>query len=89
MNKPILILALLGSLALIACDKPTVVNVPAAPVTVPGPAGPVGDPGVQGATGNQGDTGVQGDTGAQGEAGKPGDATTVIITPPAEPAAAK
>ncbi len=100
MNRSILISVLFATLSLVACDKPTVVNVPAETVVVPGPAGPAGDPGVQGNTGNQGDPGVQGntgnqgdpgvqgDTGNQGETGKPGDNTTVIITPPANPAPA-
>ncbi len=44
MNRSILIPALLATLSLAACDQPTVVNVPApaAPVAVPGPAGPPG-----------------------------------------------
>jgi hypothetical protein len=61
------------ALGLSACEKPTVVNVPAATVAVPGPAGP---PGAQGNQGNQGKDGTKGD------AGKPGDATTVIVVPP-------
>jgi hypothetical protein len=100
MNRSIFVPALLVALSLAACDKPTVVNVPATPVAVPGPAGPAGDPGVQGNTGNQGDAGVkgnqgdtgvqgdtgsQGDTGDQGDTGKTGDGTTVIVVPPAEP----
>ncbi|MDO8252941.1 MAG: hypothetical protein Q7T78_24910 [Rhodoferax sp.] len=71
MNRSILISALLATLGLAACDRPTVVNAPATPVAVPGPAGP------QGATGNQGSTG------SQGETGKSGDGTTVIVTPAA------
>ena len=65
-----LVAALLGALALTACDRPTVVNVPPAPapVAVPGPAGA---PGATGATGAQGTTG---DAGAS---------TAVIIMPPA------
>jgi hypothetical protein len=74
MNKSILIAALLGALGLVACDRPTVVNVPATPVAVPGPAGP------QGATGN---TGSDGGTGATGATGKTGDGTTVIVMPAA------
>lgn len=85
MNRLILISALFAALSLAACDKPTIVNVPA-PAVVPGPAGPAGEPGVQGNTGNQGDPGVQGNTGNQGETGKTGENTTVIITPPAEAA---
>lgn len=77
MNRSILISALLATLALAACDKRTVVNVPAtpsapvAPVVVPGPSGP------QGATGNQGNEGSPGAT------GKPGESSTVIVMPPA------
>lgn len=78
MKSSILISAVLATLSLAACDKPTVVNVPAAPVAVPvavpGPAGP------QGATGNTGSDGMKGDT------GKPGESTTVIVTPPPAPA---
>ena len=66
---------------LTACDKPTVVNVPADNETVvvpgpPGPAGAPGEPGEPGKTGEAGETGTQGET---------GDSTTVIVTPPAEP----
>jgi hypothetical protein len=72
MNRSILILALLATLTLSACDrKPTVVTVPATPVAVPGPAGP------------QGATGAQGSEGSQGATGKSGDGTTVIVMPPA------
>jgi hypothetical protein len=62
MTRSILITALLAGLGLTACDKPTVVNVPAA---VPGPAGP------QGATGDQGSKGETGKTGKTGEAAAP------------------
>jgi Collagen triple helix repeat (20 copies) len=91
MNRSILTLALLAALSLAACDKPTVVNLPA-PVTVAGPAGPTGATGSQGnqgndgskgATGNQGATGMQGNDGNPGATGKPGDGTTVIVMPPA------
>ncbi|MHB1145792.1 MAG: hypothetical protein ACYCZS_12925 [Thiobacillus sp.] len=75
MNYTLLISALLATLSLAACDKPTVVNVPATPVAVPGPAGP------QGETGSQGATGYQGNEGVQGETGKTGDGTTVIVVP--------
>ena len=61
--------ALLAALSLSACDKPTVVNVPATPVAVPGPAGPTGA------------TGSAGATGSQGASGPAGDGTTVIIVP--------
>jgi hypothetical protein len=88
MNRTILIPALLATLTLVACDKPTVVNVPApaAPVAVPGPAGPqgaTGSQGEQGETGSQGATGYQGNEGIQGDTGKTGDSTTVIVVPPA------
>jgi hypothetical protein len=91
MNRSIVISGLLGVLSLAACDKtPTVVNVPAAAVAVPGPAGPQGatgsqgETGFQGATGSQGEAGYQGATGSQGVTGKPGETTTVIVTPPAQ-----
>lgn len=74
MNRSILISALLATLALAACDKRTVVNVPAtpaAPVVVPGPPGP------------QGATGSQGNEGSPGATGKPGESSTVIVMPPA------
>jgi hypothetical protein len=100
MNNSILMTALVAVLFLSACDKtPVVVNVPAETVAVPGPAGPAGKAGEQGVDGNKGDKGntgntgvqgnegIQGDTGQAGETGKSGD-TTVIITPPAEPAPA-
>lgn len=84
MNRSILISAMLATLTLAACDKPTVVTVPASPVAVPGPAGPQGDTGSQGSTGYQGDTGEQGATGYQGKTGETGDSNTVIVVP-AEP----
>ncbi len=81
MNRtPLYSLALLASLGLAACDKPTVVNVPATPVAVPGPAGPTG------ATGATGNTGNTGSTGSTGSPGKPGEGTTVIVTPAASAA---
>ena len=61
MNHTLLTLSLLGALSLAACDKPTVVNVPAAPAATPGPAGPAGATGATGATGSQGDAGKPGD----------------------------
>jgi len=81
MNRSILISAMLATLTLAACDKPTVVTVPASPVAVPGPAGPQGEAGSQGATGYQGDTGEQGATGYQGKTGETGDSSTVIVVP--------
>jgi len=74
MNRSMLIPALLAALSLVACDKPTVVNVPA-PVSVAGPAGPTGA------------TGGQGNDGSKGEPGKPGEGTTVVVVPPAASAA--
>ena len=83
MKSSILISAVLATLSLAACDKPTVVNVPATPVpvpvAVPGPAGP------QGATGNTGSDGLKGNDGIKGDTGKPAESTTVIITPPPAP----
>ena len=84
MNRLIIITALLAAFSLAACDKePTVVNVPAG---TPGPAGPTGATGSEGVQGSQGDAGAKGTTGNKGETGKSGDSTTVIVTPPAEPA---
>lgn len=71
MNSLMLTAALATLLAVAACDKPTVVNVPPAQVGVPGPAG---------ATGATGSTGTAGSTGATG---KTGDGTTIIVTPAA------
>ena len=80
MNHSMLILTLFGALSLSACDRPTVVNVPATPVAVPGPAGPQGAAGSEGAAGGTGATGATGSTGATG---KSGEGTTVIVMPPA------
>lgn len=74
MNKSILIVALVATLGLAACDRPAVVTVPATPVAVPGPPGPTG------ATGN---TGSQGTEGTPGATGQSGDGTTIIVAPPA------
>lgn len=71
MNNPFVLVSLLAVAGLSACDRPTVVNVPATPVAVPGPAGPAGA------------TGATGNTGGTGATGKAGDGTTIIITPPA------
>ena len=81
MNHTLLISAVIATLSLAACDRPTVVTVPVAPVAVPGPAGPQGATGDQGATGSQGATGYQGAEGVQGETGQTGDGTTVIVVP--------
>ena len=73
MKYSMLFVSIIAAVGLSACDKPsTVVNVPATPVAVPGPAGPQGAPGVQGDTGTQGNTGAQGYEGAQGDTGKTG-----------------
>lgn len=74
MNRTLFTAAMLAALSLAACDKPTVVNVPAAPSAAPGPAGPAG---------------ATGATGSEGQAGKPGEGTTVIVTPPAASAPTK
>ncbi len=100
MKYSTLFVALVAVLGLSACDKPTVVNVPATPVAVPGPAGPQGDTGAQGATGTPGDTGTQGATGTQGDTGSPGyDGAkgdtgktvggTILVVPPPAPAQQK
>ena len=73
MNHSILISALLSTLSLVACDRPTVVTVPATPVAVPVPV-PVAVPGP---------AGPQGATGNTGATGKSGDGTTVIVVPAA------
>ena len=100
MNHTLLISALLATITLAACDQPTVVNVPATTVAVPGPAGAQGEAGeagapgatgyqgsdgIQGETGSQGATGFTGNEGIQGETGKTGGDTTVIVVP-TEPA---
>jgi hypothetical protein len=94
MKYSLLFASLITVFGLTACDRPTVVNVPAPAAPVPGPAGPQGATGTQGETGTQGATGaqgyegVQGDTGktgkqgyegAQGETGKTGGDTVVIV----------
>ena len=55
MRTSFLMAALCGTLALAACDKPTIVNTPpTSPVVVPvpGPAGPQGNAGKPGEAGN-------------------------------------
>ena len=82
MNHSMLIPALLLAVSTVACDKPTVVNVPTSPpavVTTPGPAGPAGP---QGSTGTPGQPGSPGYDGSKGDPGRPG-GTTVIVVPPA------
>ena len=87
MKTVLLIPAVLAALTLAACDKPTVVNVPATTVAVPGPAGPTGATGNTGATGSTGSTGATGYDGAKGSTGATGATgegnTTVIVVPPA------
>lgn len=56
MNHALSITTLLAALCLTACDKPTVVNVPAAPTAAPGPAGPAGATGATGESGKPGDS---------------------------------
>lgn len=64
--------ALLIALSLAACDKPTVVNVPAtSTAVVPVPVAVPGPPGATGATG------------ATGAKGASGDGTTVVVVPSA------
>lgn len=84
MNNLILSATILALLSLTACDKPTVVNVPAETIVVPvpGPAGATGEKGNSGDEGIQGKPGVTGDEGIQGEPGKSGGDTTIIIPPP-------
>ena len=56
MKYSILMAAFAAAMGLAACDKPTVVNVPATTTPVPGPAGPSGTPGAQGTPGKPGDS---------------------------------
>lgn len=76
MKRVVLTSALLSLLALSACDRTT----PAPPVVIQNTPGPTG------ATGATGASGMSGSDGSKGEPGRPGDGTTVIVTPPAEPA---
>ena len=55
MRTPLMLAALMATAGLVACERPTVVNTPPAPVAVPGPPGP---PGEAGKTGTPGDTTV-------------------------------
>lgn len=93
MKYSILFASLITVFGLSACDKPTVVNVPATPASVPGPAGPQGATGTQGETGTKGATGTQGyegaqgdtgKTGTQGETGKTGGDTVIVVPVPSE-----
>ncbi|WP_425261400.1 hypothetical protein ACPOLB_10970 [Rubrivivax sp. RP6-9] len=79
--------AIVGILALTACERTTVLPVPVTAPAAAGPAGPAGPTGATGDTGsqgNQGNTGSTGNTGMdgnKGETGKTGDGTTVIVVP--------
>ncbi len=55
MNRLLLTAAVLAVASLSACEKATVVAVPAPTVAVPGPAGPPGATGETGAPGKTGD----------------------------------
>ncbi len=81
MNYLILTFIAITVFSLSACDKPTVVNVPADTVVVPVP-GPAGATGNSGDEGIKGETGKTGDEGIQGEPGKSGGDTNIIIPPP-------
>ena len=89
MKYSLLFASLITVFGLTACDKPTVVNVPAPAAPVPGPPWPQGATGTPGATGTQGEVGTQGAAGAQGyegaqgETGKTGGDTVIIV--PAQP----
>ena len=78
MKHTLLASALFAAFTLSACEKPTVVNVPA-PAPTPAPPAVVVVPGPPGAPG------APGADGSKGEPGKPGDSTTVIVTPPPAP----
>lgn len=90
MRYTIAFAAVLSSLVLSACDRPTVVApAPSTPVvvTVPGPAGPAGPQGTSGAPaekGATGATGATGMTGAEGAKGEQGGGTIVVVPPPAQ-----
>jgi hypothetical protein len=70
----------LALLALIGCEKATVVAPPPAVVTPPPAAVPVPVP-VPGPPGPQGMTGEKGEPGKTGEPG----GTNIVVIPPAEP----
>ena len=79
MKHSILLLTLLSTLGLVACEKTTVDKTPETiivPVPIAGPAGAAGEAGEKGATGQSGDEGIQ------GEPGKPSGDTVIIIPPP-------
>ena len=73
MNRSVLMLALVATLGLSACERQPAVVTVAAPAAEPGPAGPQGETGAQGQMGNPG---------MMGEPGKTGTGTTVIVEPP-------
>jgi hypothetical protein len=59
MKTPLMLAVLMATAGLVACERPTVVNTPPAPVAVPTPVpGPPGPPGETGKTGTPGDTTV-------------------------------
>ena len=69
-----ILMSVITVVGMAACDRPAaVVNVPPAPVVVPGPTGATGS------TGSTGSTGATGDTGA---AGRTGNSTTIVVSPP-------
>ena len=63
-----ILVSVLAVVGMAACDRPAaVVNVPPAPVVVPGPAGA---------------TGATGATGSTGAPGRAGDSATIVVSPP-------
>ena len=81
MKPSIPLLLLFATVALAACDKPTVVNVPPATAPAPAPA-PVAVPVPVPVPGPAGPQGPTGEPGQPGKPGKPGDGSTVIVVPP-------
>ena len=69
MKYSIILVALMATLGLSACEK-TVVT----PAASPGPAGATGATGATGSSGSAGATGNKGDTGKTGD--------TVVVVPP-------
>ena len=76
MKTSIVILSLTSILGLVACEKPTVVNVPADTVVLPS------EPGTAGPAGETGATGATGAAGSPGSTGAPGSDATIVIPPP-------
>jgi Collagen triple helix repeat (20 copies) len=75
MKYSILVAAVLAAGALTACQKPSVVVVPATTAAATGPAGPqgaAGDAGTAGSAGATGATGSMGTDGAKGDSGNTG-----------------